>query len=143
MNFVPRVHDFTQPEILVPYLDIVEYDGGSFHGFPKRKHWDRVQLHHGNYEEHPREQTESFIQSWLYFALFCEVLQVQQWNRQDFVSHDDQGNRWVNAERLPLLMKQWKIQIWRRDLDEQLRTLHSAAAILWEASRIISDIEIV
>jgi hypothetical protein len=96
MDFIPEVATLANQPVEVPYLGLIQYDDKGFLTFPSRKGFNPYRLHVGDFHQHSAEQTEAFLQAWLYFGLICNVLQVP-WKEQAFTSITMQGRKWSHV----------------------------------------------
>jgi hypothetical protein len=99
MEHLPPVADPYCP-IFVPYIGDCEYDGLDFAGYPGRKRWDVDRLLKGDFQGFPPTSVAAFLQTWLYFGLMHEILNVKV-RTADFIRIGYSGERWLTTEKLP------------------------------------------
>lgn len=137
MDFIPSVQSPAFSPVEIPYLTLVQYDGRGFFGYPKRMGWDTPRLLRGDFtQQHSLEQTESFLQAWLYFGMLSEVLDVK-WTAESFTRIDSSGRRWVTAARLPEHLKERKDTITILTKGERWLVLQNAAKCISEVDTVL------
>jgi hypothetical protein len=99
MEHLPPVTNPYNP-IFVPYIGDCEYDGLDFAGYPARRGFDIEGLLKGDFKATSSDQVASFLQTWLFFGLMCEILGVKLGTAY-FVRTDEYGNKWITTEKLP------------------------------------------
>jgi hypothetical protein len=158
MDILPLPHNPISPTAKVPYVCSEKYDGLAFLTFPARK--GRPEMvsptfppgaEFGMYEKaHPTpvKELESLYQTWLYFGLLCEFLNINEdspgvpprteGNKEDeldavyqfFVVSTEEGEKSLTS--LPILMPGLELWKWKGDEDtRKVRCRH-----LFECLRI-------
>ncbi|KAL4925529.1 uncharacterized protein BDV17DRAFT_272106 [Aspergillus undulatus] len=153
MNHLP-LPPSTPPFLHVPYEappeTWYEHGPGAFHSFPARRNWNDSQLHGGtdvtkDASDDPNgfhakgrpEQVEQFFQTWLFFGLLIEFLNLGgvSVSTEDFLSaHERRGKaRIVDTASLPGLLVTWTEGIKRRGrLGEDWDTLEGMFHVVGE-----------
>lgn len=89
--------------VRVPYIGTEEYDGMSFSNYPQRKGWDKAWLfEHSSYGGRTLEQTAAFLQTWLYFGVLSEVLEIKV-DEREFIRDKE-----ITTQELPRYLGDWK-----------------------------------
>jgi hypothetical protein len=107
------------PPLFVPYLadgnSALAYDGKGLLTFPKRKGIDPDAVIRGDFQNRTKGDILCFFQSWCFFGLLIEVLQVvgTKVTVEDFVRRDADeggchGNALVSTDNLPWLIREWE-----------------------------------
>ena len=107
-DHLPHVENPAYPPVKVPFLGIF-YDGGNFSSYPESKGWITELLIWGYLSGRPRGDAESFLQSWLFFGVLCEVFGIMgiELDQGDFVRSDAQGKLWITTRALRDYITLW------------------------------------
>ncbi|KAG0566847.1 hypothetical protein KC19_7G092400 [Ceratodon purpureus] len=101
----------------IPCISTGNYDKGPFSSFPARQKWE-VKLYEDSIDDALShggvtpsvEETEGFLQTWLYFGTLCEVF-GEHVNLLDFIDKDEGGNRFLYSGKfLEVAVKVWFVQ---------------------------------
>lgn len=95
--------------IVIPYVCIEMYDGGPFKSFPQRMSWNEDKLLSSEYQGRSAEETEAFLQSWMYFGLLFQVFDVPgaDFNPNHFIRVLDDGVKIITTEKLAMYVIDW------------------------------------
>jgi hypothetical protein len=107
------------PPLPVPYLadgnSALVYDGKGFLTFPKRKGIDPDAVIRGDLQNRTKDDILCFFQSWCFFGLLLEVLQVigMKVTVEDFIkreagSAESHRKALVSTDNLPWLIREWE-----------------------------------
>ncbi|EXJ59097.1 hypothetical protein A1O7_06528 [Cladophialophora yegresii CBS 114405] len=128
MDHLDRPANPVKDQFKIAYLCLAPYDGGDFLTYPSRRGFDDMGVLEGDFtrkspigKDEPVGITlvQSFLQSWLFFGLLCEVYKVigRPFHQRDYISEDSllvrgdgQGRgltRRVNTSALPELLAFW------------------------------------
>lgn len=95
--------------VLVPYLG-GQYDGLDFAGYPSRRNWDIGRLEEGDFQGASRRDAAQFLQTWLYFGLLHEVLNIPI-AVTDFFRPEGPQDYVITTAKLPGYLRRWKLQL--------------------------------
>ncbi len=107
--------------IPIPYITSKDYDGQGFSSYPHRNGWDKNDLITLTFSGRRRSETAAFLQSWLFFGLLFEFLDMSLETSQ-FVVGDEQGELFITTERLPGYLRQWESR--EKAIDQALKWEH-------------------
>jgi Heterokaryon incompatibility protein (HET) len=108
------VFDACYPPLRVPSLSTPGsdnfYDNQGFYGYPGRRGWgieDEVSL-----SGRDTEETNNFLQSWLYFGFLAEAMSIidVQFQMEEFIDQDPTGSCWISTRHLPRYLETWRYQ---------------------------------
>ena len=129
MDHLDRPTNPSRDQFKIAYLCLAPYDGGDFLTFPSRRGFDNADVLEGDFSRKSPEgsaepvgliRVQSFLQSWLFFGLLCEVHKVigTPFNQRDYISQDSlligsngrqRGSiRTINTRALPGLLSLWE-----------------------------------
>src|ERR1700722_2034522 len=104
MDHLPAVSRIKES---VEYIVEDEYDYEGFFGYPVRQGWNREKLlRSGDFEGKDVRKFESFLQSWLFFGLLAEVLDVRV-DAADFTYSPDGRSKLITTAKLPKFLEEW------------------------------------
>jgi hypothetical protein len=109
MEHLPPVADPYCP-IFAPYVGHCDYDGLGFAGYPSRMRCDVDRLLKGDFQRSSPANVAGFLQTWLYFGLMHEVLNVEI-RTANFIRIDGSGEKWLTTEKLPGYLQVFRQQI--------------------------------
>lgn len=82
------------PRVPILIQKALPYDGFDFKGYPERQGFDVARLRKGDFSQHPKDRTASFLQSWLFFgvvhAMFStgrNPVELSKFIEQDHLGH--------------------------------------------------------
>lgn len=94
MDHLPKFGHSVEPYPRIPYLCTEEYDGLPFAEYHIRHGWEVGRLYKGDFSQHGRDETASFLQNWLFFGAIQEIFGYQKpFDTKHLVLDDDQGKR--------------------------------------------------
>ncbi|KAM3076246.1 hypothetical protein ACMFMG_006246 [Clarireedia jacksonii] len=108
MEHLPPISNPYKP-VFIPFVADHNISSFDFSDFSNPKGLDVEQLLDGNIQNFPPKQIASFLQTWLYFGMMREVLDIAI-NMEDFVRTDPQG-KWITTEKLPQYMQIFRAQV--------------------------------
>lgn len=117
---------------------------GSFFDYPERRGWDKDKLYLGDFSGKTLEETQGFLQEWLYFGPLFHILDSpgMSFNPRDFIYQTEDGKEWITTETLPKYMEQWYFQPqfeYRggRSLEQRQQTYRHVYSCLKEMHRYV------
>lgn len=123
MDHLPRPRGIKEPLIEIPLMEYIPYDFLGFESFPLRKGF----VKDGSFDDsRPYSELASFVQSWLYFGLLSEVLEIRVTPEcfTAVLAANEPEKALLCSTRLTTLIDDWQKQL--RDMgvqrcDEKLR----------------------
>jgi hypothetical protein len=112
MEHLPRVQKPYRP-LKARYLggEYLEDHFSDFGDFLQRNNLDVETIRDGTFGSHSREDVAQLLQSWFYFGMLQEMLQIPV-KHSDFVgSRNDKGEAYITTEKLRGYLARWKDQI--------------------------------
>ena len=94
--------------VRVPYLG-GQYDDLDFAGYPSRHNWDIDRLREGDFQGASRRDAAQFLQTWLYFGLLHEVLDMPI-AAADFFRPDGPQEYVITTAKLADYLRSWKLR---------------------------------
>ncbi|KAK2616388.1 hypothetical protein QQS21_000629 [Conoideocrella luteorostrata] len=84
----------------------------GYYGFPERKGWRNATSNDGiDFQSHPQEDVDEFLQSWLYVGLLSEWTTILGLSLaiEHFIKSDlpPSNKRWITTKHLPRYFKAW------------------------------------
>ena len=110
MDHLPTFSDTVGKYPRVPLLCRERYDNLPFAQYPSRRGYDLQRLYSGDFSQHPREDTASFLQTWLYFGTLNEIFKVVEVDLEHFIERDDLGFR-ICTKKLDGYITRWATQV--------------------------------
>jgi hypothetical protein len=123
MEHLPPVSNPYRP-LFIPFVADHNVDSFDFSEFHNPKGFDVQQLLDGNSQHFSPKQIASFLQTWLYFGMMREVLDVEI-TIEDFVRTDEKG-KWITTEKLPQYMQVFRNTVEAERLLENMAELFDA-----------------
>ena len=107
MDHLPRADGSTLTYSEVPYLRDFTYDNAGFTTFPSRAGFDKKRLLAGDFTQHSENDTNAFLQAWLFFGMMSEVMD-EHVRPEDFVRTASQGHQVVTTrDNLTRYVRRW------------------------------------
>ena len=117
MDHLPQVNDPYAP-LDIPYLGGRQYDCLNFSGYPTRQKWQINRLVNGDLQGRTDTEAAQFLQTWLYFGMLHEALQLDEDDRIDlngFVRTDAKSQKkFITTHQLPELLHKWRLRVKER-----------------------------
>ena len=123
-------------DIKIPYLCVIQYDGGSFHDFPLRHGYTFEKEHPWLIKIDSLDQNLlAFFQSWLYFGLMTDFFGLCgiTIRPQDFTRETTMGTVVLHTYKLAELISSWTKKLLSGPQSRRLRRKGSALACLMTA----------
>jgi hypothetical protein len=147
MEHLRRPKKPANPPVKVPYLCLEEYDRLGFSDYPVRqgfhKGWLISEFRHLESQQrvYDKAKIKSLVQSWLFFGMLIEVLEVSgtRVKQEDFI-REEGSERFLTTKKLTEYVEEWIKQGSKFSQDVEKRHIEKADECLREASKYIRNL---